>query len=209
MREESGFSTHGLTSLSRAAKRILNDGLYALLLESMKAEIGNTDLDIHKVTGVLKGYPGYLDEYRRLNRQSGVSNIDVVELKVHPEQEKTRDRIAKEINFKISLLKELEKYSSSANSLVYGLWVGSAAVLIIFAAHNLFAMLTSGYQDYPIFIYALYALFLIGSVAVHALMMKNHNRRHRGFDKLYKETEMLLEKTLDNGHFEPGELFEG
>ena len=186
-------SKTGLTDLDKAAERISNDGLYGLILDDILADESEERIAVGRIREILSSSQKYLDEYRRLNKEHGVSNIDVTPIDTYSLNGAEKE-IAEKFNDQLEKLKELENFSSVGSSLGYGMWVGSVTVLVIFALHNIFAMFTEGYRNYPALIYGLYAAVCVTGVFINAWFVKRHNNHHEKFKKIYADTVELYKK---------------
>ena len=192
---------------ARAASRIKNDGLYALLLAEIIRDQALDGKSEDEIEAALARHPGYLDEYCRLNQEQHISNIDIPELKTSGEESGAQIRLKNQINGNISRLKELETCSAPASPGVIGIWIGSAAVLLVFAVHNIAAIFTKAYQEYPWLIYGLYVFMILIGALAHRAFVKSHNRRYRDYAVLHEQTAGLLEEAFESGALKQEELF--
>jgi len=197
----------GLTHLGLAARRITTDGLYTPLLERIEADSGDPEPSQEKIVELLRGNDTYLEDYRRLNREHGISNIDVAEISLPADADARRRRLADDLNRQLARLRPLERFAAPASIPVYGLWVGSAVVLVVFAAHNVFALFTSGYRDYPLLVYGSYLLLTVAGAVLTVRLAGGHNRRHAHYRQLHAAVATLLEQALAGGLLDSAEIF--
>ena len=171
----------------------------------MISGVHEEQLGADKIQELLSSKSEYLEEYRRINNTHGVSNIDVAPLT--PTSGGASTKLIDEVNTKLAELRQLEKFAFGASALSYGMWVGSAVVLLIFAVHNVFAMFTEGYHNYPAVIYALYGAFCIAGIIINAWFVKRHKQKHESYIKLHDAIIESLQLAMAEGLVDQNSLY--
>ena len=197
-----------MLNLEKASERIKIDGLFGILYEDMKKETGRSELSPQEILELLKQSEEHLEEYRRLNRDNEVSNIDVRTLEYKDRDSESTRHLKARINESVQELKDLEKYSVPAEEGLQYVWVGSSAVGLIFIIHNIVSLFTELYTTAPALIYGSYGTIVLGAVYTLRRISKSHSRKHLRFRELYTECEGLLDRALSSGIVERSEIYE-
>jgi hypothetical protein len=165
------------------------------------------ELSEDEILKLLQKYPHFLDSYKELNTQSEISNIQIKEqplLKQDPQECKA---IKTTINENIPKLIALEAFEKPADTMIYVVWIGSLVAFLIFVVHNLVVLYTWWYEDYDLAVFASYALLIGLGVWYYKRSLKKHEKKHREFLEIYRETKEAIEKGLKSGCIKEEELY--
>ncbi len=200
-----------MINLQKAAAQIRSDGLFSPIYDKMREEAGGRDLSVEEIRELLQDpvkSQDYLDTYRRINRESDISNIQLKELSISEADSRECRELKRRINANADRLRALEKYGSSAGESAYSIWIGSLAVFLIFAIHNYFGLFTNVYHTRPYLIFGAYLLVIIWAFRFYFKTMKNHERKHRRYVDIHAETHSLVRRALALNCFRRADLFD-
>ncbi|WP_457621217.1 hypothetical protein [Persephonella sp.] len=188
-----------MLNLEKAARLIKEDGLYTFIYNEMKEFSGKEDLSEEEILRLLKENPKFLEDYKTLNTQSEISNIQIIEQEIHEKDSEECKKLKKRINENRKKLLSLEAYGNEPDSMLYAVWIGSAVIFTIFVIHNLMVLYTYMYENNPVYVYTFYVLCLIAGFIFYKRKIKDHRKKHREFKELEKETKTLIEQGKKKG----------
>ena len=192
----------------KAAKQILSDGLFSFLLDEMLESAGKKTLDEGEVAKMLESGTEWLQEYKRLNRDAGVSNIHLAYQEIREEDSLELSEARKKLNSLVSSLKNLEKYESPPAKGVMSMWIGFVFTMLIFMAHNVFAMFTEIYETKPIIAYGTFAAISGFGIWFFFNRLSGHSTRHLAFTKIETSLADTIEHGRDLKYWQDGDLFD-
>ncbi len=196
-----------LVSFDKAGERILNDGVYSLILDEVQSELEGRAPTIEQVKEDLRYNPNHLDEYLRLNRTHHVSCVDVGEITANSKSSAIEKESISKLNQNLSELRAFERFSETASPSVVGMWVGSLVVLLIFAAHNVLAIYTTLYQTRMVSVIISYLIWVGLGVGLHSVLVKRHNRSHEEYKTTLSCVVDLLREGKREGWLDEKQLF--
>jgi len=197
-----------LLSPHKAAAQILSDELYSHLLAQIEEQLGRGDLEVDQVADALLQETGRLEEYRRLNRENGISSIHLVRLDIGPGDSSQCREWKEALNRHGDDLRATERFSARASTAIYGIWSGFIVVLLIFLTHNIVAIYSNLYDTMAMVVYLMYSTVVIGGAAATALLIRRHNLRHDSFEAKRKAVEEIAGRAVESGCLEQVELYE-
>jgi amino acid permease len=149
-----------------------------------------------------------IDEYKEINRQSEISNIQIKSLEIYKNESQKAIKIKSEINQNIQILKNLENFERDSKESAYLIWIGSVGVMAIFIMHNIIALFSELYTTHGFLVYGLFALILLFTYLGYIKIKKNHDDKHEIFKKVYIKTKKALNDGIKNSLFRYEELYE-
>lgn len=197
-----------MVNLEKVSNQILNDGLYNTLLFEIKERLQREDVTQETIKDLLKNSQDLLAEYKEINRQSEISNIQIKTLEISKNDMYKVAKLKKEINQNMQILKNLENFERDSEESAYSIWVGSVGVMMIFVAHNIIALFSELYSTHGYAVYGLYAVILFLTYLGYTRMKKNHDMQHKIFEKVYTQTKKMLDKGFSNSYFAYEEVYE-
>ncbi len=197
-----------MVNLKKAAKLIKEDGLFTFIYNEMKDLKKKDELTYEEILELLKKEPKFLEDYKELNTQSEISNIQLRKHKVSREDSFECKNLKEKINENIDKLIALEGFEKEADSMVYVVWIGSLTVFMIFVLHNLIVLYTFWYEHYKAFVFGSYVFMMFLGWLYYKKMIKKHHMRHLEFKDLEKETKELLDKALSKGCLKEDEIYD-
>ncbi|WP_457624438.1 hypothetical protein [Persephonella sp.] len=185
--------------LRKAAKKIKEDGLYTFIYNEMKEYMGREELSEEEILLLFEKNPKFLEDYKTLNTQSEISNIQLLEQEILPDDPPECRQIKEKINENRKELIRLEPYENKPDNMVYAIWIGSVTVFLIFVIHNLVVLYTFWYEKHPLMVYLSYVVVSIGGYLYYRKRLRDHMRFHKVFKKIEEETRRLIEKGKSSG----------
>lgn len=188
-----------MLDLKKVAKQIKRDGLYTFIYNEMKEITGKGELSEEEVLHLLNKNPKFLQDYKTLNTQSEISNIQIAYQEILEEDTPECKKIKQMINKNREELIRLEPYENKPDSMLYAVWVGSAVIFLIFVIHNLVVLYTFWYEKYPLAVYLSYVVVSISGYLYYRKRIKDHHKNHAMFKRIEAETKSLIEKGKKDG----------
>ncbi|NPA58676.1 MAG: hypothetical protein GXN94_05230 [Aquificae bacterium] len=185
--------------LKKAAKRIKEDGLYTFIYNEMKEYAGREELTEEEILLLFQKNPKFLEDYKTLNTQSEISNIQLIEQEVLPDDTPECAKLKQQLNHYRKELIRLEPYEGKPDSMVYAIWIGSAVVFLIFVIHNLIVLYTYWYEKYPYLVYLSYLVVAVGGYIYYRKRIKDHLKYHAVFKEVEEKTKQLIERGRSSG----------
>ncbi len=97
--------------LERVAEEIKEVGLYNLILQDVEAILDKRNPTTTEILNILKSNPEILEEYKQTNVEYNISNIHIRDIDINSIKDEKCIAEAKEVNKKLNLLREIEKYT--------------------------------------------------------------------------------------------------
>lgn len=196
-----------LMNPARAARLIRDDGLFSLLFDDMKRAAAAEDLSVSQLAEMLDRGGQHLDEYLRLCRDNDLSTIDIVAPENDATDSEEISRAKASLAESLSAAKALERFALPCRHGLMAMWTGFAGVLVIFLAHNVFAIWTEAYSTAPALVYGTFFAIIALTVLVHLRIVKSRNRQHSTFIAALQDTESSVRRGLEEGWLSEGEIF--
>ncbi len=196
-----------LLNLRRTAHRILDRELYSFLREEICDALGTDQPTEEQVAEFLDRNPAFLEEYRRLNRENDISNVDLVELPVSQDEAPECRRLKRELNQLRQRLLSLEKFEGPPSWLLYAIWTGFVVALLQFFAHNVFAIYTNLYATAPALVFGTYGLLTLVGILVVLWKVRRHWRLRDEFHEVLGRFENLAQEAISQGCLQRDDLY--
>ena len=196
-----------LSNLERTASRILDLDLYSFLKKDILSHLGTTEPTVEQVVELLEKEPRFLDEYGRLNRDNDISNIDLAVLPLSEEDSPACRQTKQQLNRLRDELIALEKFSGRPSWVMYSIWIGFGIILLLFLAHNIYAIYTDLYSSAPTLVFGSYALITAAGVGIVFWMMRRHQTLQRRFRNAESRFEKLSQQAIQEGCIHRTDLF--
>jgi amino acid permease len=197
-----------MVNLEKVTNQILNDGLYNTLLFEIKERLQREDVTHEMIKDLLIDSQDLIDEYKEINRQSEISNIQIKSLEISKNESQKALKIKSEINHNIQILKNLENFERDSKESAYLIWIGSVGVMVIFIIHNIIALFSELYTTHSLVVYGSYVLILFFTYIGYVKIKKNHDAKHEIFKRVYVKTKKALNDGIKNSLFRYEELYE-
>ncbi|WP_029523097.1 hypothetical protein [Persephonella sp. KM09-Lau-8] len=188
-----------MLDLKKVAKQIKEDGLYTFIYNEMKEITGKGELSEEEVLHLLNKEPKFLQDYKTLNTQSEISNIQIAYQEIYDDDPPECREIKQLINKNREELIRLEPFENKPDNMLYAVWIGSAVIFLIFVIHNLVVLYTFWYEKYPLAVYLSYVAVSILGYLYYKKRIKTHLVNHLKFKEIEKETGILIEKGKKSG----------
>jgi len=188
-----------MLDIKKVARQIKEEGLYTFIYNEMKETAGKGELSEEEVLRLLKENPKFLQDYKTLNTQSEISNIQIAYQEILDDDSPECKKIKQMININREELIRLEPYENEPDSMLYAVWVGSAVIFLIFVIHNLVVLYTFWYEKYPAVVYLSYLVVCLSGYLYYRKRIKDHLTKHTEFKKIKSKTEELIEKGKKEG----------
>jgi len=196
-----------MVNLKKAAELIQTDGLFTFIYNEMKELAQKEHLSTQEILTLLQEHPQFLEDYKELNTQSEISNIQLRKHEIRNDECEACKKIKSTINTNIDRLVALEAFEKPADSMIYVVWIGSLTAFLIFVVHNLVALYTFWYEHYKLWVFGVYALLIGGGYLYYKKMLRKHAAKHATFEKLRQETQAAIEEGLAKGCFTEEEIY--
>jgi len=196
-----------MLSLKKAAKLIKHDGLFTFIYNEMKEVAKRAELTEEEIVSLLKKHPNFLDDYKELNTQSEISNIQIKEQAIFSEDSSRCQELKATINQNIPKLIALEAFEKEADRMIYTVWIGSLVAFLIFVVHNLVALYTWWYEDYKFAVFASYLALIAGGFWYYKRSINKHQKKHEEYQHLYTTTKAAIEEGLKSGCFKEEDIY--
>ena len=196
-----------MLNIKKAAHRIKHDGLFTFIYNEMKELANKSELAYEEILDLLHKHPRFLDDYKVLNTQSEISNIQIKEQPINQNDSQECKKYKEIINKNIPKLIALEAFEKPADSMIYTVWIGSLVAFLIFVVHNLIVLYTFWYEHYKYYVFASYALIMAGGYLYYKKMIKKHQIKHQKFLQLKNETKKVIQKGVTRGCFTEEDLY--
>ena len=188
-----------MLDLKKVAKQIKEDGLYTFIYNEMKEITGKGELSEEEVLHLLNKEPKFLQDYKTLNTQSEISNIQIAYQEIYDDDPPECKKLKQKINEYREELIRLEPFENKPDNMLYAVWIGSAVIFLIFVIHNLVVLYTFWYEKYPLAVYLSYVAVSILGYLYYKKRIKIHLVNHLKFKEIEKETGILIEKGKKSG----------
>ncbi len=197
-----------MVNLNKAAYLIKNDGLFTFIYNEMKELTQQQELSEEEILELLQKEPKFLEDYKELNTQSEISNIQLKKQPIHHNETQKCQEIKKRLNENIDKLIALEAFEKPADSMVYVVWIGSLTIFLIFVVHNLIALYTFWYEHYRYAVFGSYFLLILGGFFYYKKMIKKHSIRHQQFETIKNDTLYLIQEGIEQGCLDPDSIYD-
>ncbi len=188
-----------MLDLKKVARQIKEEGLYTFIYNEMKEITGKGELSEEEVLYLLNKNPKFLQDYKTLNTQSEISNIQIAYQEIQEDDTPECKKIKQMINRNREELIRLEPYENKPDSMLYAVWIGSAVIFLIFVIHNLVVLYTYWYEKYPFVVYFSYLAVCVLGYLYYRKRIKDHYKNHVKFKNIEEETKNLVKMGKDNG----------
>ncbi len=197
-----------MVNIEKVSHQILNDGLYNTLLFEMKEKLFTQNITQIMVENLLRIDPSFIQEYKEINRQSEISNIQVKKLEIKKSDNINIVKLKKEINQNIQTLKNFENFETDSKNSAYSIWIGSVGIMIIFIVHNVVALFSELYSTNSSLVYGSFGLIMLLTYFGYIKIKKNHDTKHKIFQEVYTITKKMLEDGIKSSKFTYNEAYE-
>lgn len=197
-----------MVNIEKVSHQILNDGLYNTLLFEMKEKLLTQNITQVMVENLLRIDPSFIQEYKEINRQSEISNIQVKKLEIKKSDNINIVKLKKEINQNIQTLKNFENFETDSKNSAYSIWIGSVGIMIIFIVHNVVALFSELYSTNSSLVYGSFGLIMLLTYFGYLKIKKNHDTKHKIFQEVYTITKKMLEDGIKSSKFTYNEAYE-
>ncbi|SNZ09442.1 hypothetical protein SAMN06265182_1527 [Persephonella hydrogeniphila] len=197
-----------MLNLEKVARQIKEEGLYTFIYNEMKEIAGKGELSEKEVLHLLKEEPKFLQDYKTLNTQSEISNIQIAQQEIFDTDSAECKELKETINRNRKELIKLEPYESKPDSMLYAVWIGSATIFLIFVIHNLIVLYTFWYENYPLLVYTSYMVVCVLGYVYYRKRIKDHIRKYLLFKQIEKETKELIKKGIEEGYLSRSKIYE-
>ncbi len=196
-----------MLNLKKAAHLIKHDGLFTFIYNEMKELAQKAELAEEEISELLHKHPQFLDDYKELNTQSEISNIQIKEQHISQEDSSRCKELKAIINQNIPKLQALEAFEKEADTMIYTVWIGSLIAFLIFVVHNLVALYTWWYEDYKLAVFASYLTLIGAGFLYYKKSIKKHQKKHEEYQNLYKTTKAAIQEGVKNGCFKEEDIY--
>jgi len=186
-----------MLNLLKVAHQIKTDILYNTLYFEIKERLNLESPSESEILTLIKSDNQLLDEYRDINTQTELSNIQLNELHVNNTQTNEKE-IKESINAQAKQLRELEGFSSNSENSAYSIWIGSVGVMFIFMFHNYFSLYSEAYHTNPLFVYSLYGGILFITYWAYKKMKANHEKQHQVYNTIYSKLKSSINDAINS-----------
>ena len=197
-----------MVNIEKVSHQILNDGLNNTLLFEMKEKLFTQNITQIMVENLLRIDPSFIQEYKEINRQSEISNIQVKKLEIKKSDNINIVKLKKEINQNIQTLKNFENFETDSKNSAYSIWIGSVGIMIIFIVHNVVALFSELYSTNSSLVYGSFGLIMLLTYLGYIKIKKNHDTKHKIFQEVYTITKKMLEDGIKSSKFTYNEAYE-
>jgi len=178
-----------VTNLDRVAREIKSVGLYDLILQDVQRILKSNNPSVEQIRELLDSHPEILREYKQLNVEYNLSNLHLKPIPLEGLNSNCQKR-AKEFNSNLKTLKEIEKYTLDFEHSSTLVIIFSVEFFVLFSVQYFIVLLNL--KAYQWYIYGAFALSIAVAWWYAKKMQKKYERENRRFEKLYKESLLLL-----------------
>ncbi|WP_457625447.1 hypothetical protein [Persephonella sp.] len=197
-----------MLDLKKVAKQIKEEGLYTFIYNEMRETAGKGELSEEEVLRLLKEEPKFLQDYKILNTQSEISNIQIAQQEILDTDPPECKKLKEQINKNREELIKLEPYENRPDSMLYAVWIGSVTIFLIFVIHNLIVLYTFWYENHPIPVYASYVAVSVLGYLYYRKRIKDHFSKHTLFKQIEKETKELINRGIEKRCLSRSKIYE-
>jgi len=203
-----------MINIKKATHLIKTDGLFSLIYDDMLKDTNKKNLSEREIASLLRNHPPkekeeniYLKEFKRLNKENKVSNIQVNEVIIlDTDSEKVKQTKA-ELNSSIQMLKFIEKFEVDPEEKLYYIFTGSFAVGLIFVVHNIVSLYTKLYDTARYVIFGSYFTIVVTAIFVTIHLGRKYKISHAQFKVYYARTQELIDSAIQNKSIREEDLF--
>lgn len=196
-----------MVNIYKVSSQILHDGLYNTLLFEIKEQLGVQEITEDEICSYLQQHSEAVGEYKEINRQTELSNIQTKELLVGMDDSLESKNLKNSINKNMQILRNLEHFEEDATHSAYAIWISSFGFMLIFMIHNLFALFSELYTTAPLLVYGTYVVMSYFTYIWYVKMRDNHNKQHALFQTVYTQTKAMIADGFKSGCFTYDELY--
>ena len=176
--------------LERVANEIKEVGLYNLILQDVEAILKKRKPTQQEILEVLKSNPEILEEYKQTNVEYNISNIHIRDIDINALKDEECKEKAKEVNKKLKLLREIEKYTLDFEHSSTLVIIFSVEFFVLFSVQYFIVLL-----DLKEWQWWIYGLFL-SSVVVAWIYAKREKKKFEENSKLFEKEYRVVQKML-------------
>jgi hypothetical protein len=183
--------------LERVANEIKEVGLYNLILQDVEAILKKRKPTQQEILEVLKSNPEILEEYKQTNVEYNISNIHIRDIDINALKDEECKEKAKEVNKKLKLLREIEKYTLDFEHSSTLVIIFSVEFFVLFSVQYFIVLL-----DLKEWQWWIYGLFL-SSVVIAWIYAKREKKKFeensKRFEKEYRVVQKMLAELEEKG----------
>jgi hypothetical protein len=179
-----------LIHLERVAEEIKEVGLYNLILQDVEAILDKRNPTTTEILNILKSNPEILEEYKQTNVEYNISNIHIRDIDINSIKDEKCIAEAKEVNRKLNLLREIEKYTLDFEHSSTLVIIFSIEFFVLFSVQYFIVLL-----DLKEWQWWIYGLFL-SSVAVAWLYANRERKKFEKNSKLFEDEYRVVQGML-------------
>lgn len=176
--------------LERVANEIREVGLYNLILQDVEAILNKKNPTQQEILEVLKSNPEILEEYKQTNVEYNIGNIHIRDIDIDSIKDEKCKQEAKEVNRKLKLLREIEKYTLDFEHSSTLVIIFSIEFFVLFSVQYFIVLL-----DLKEWQWWIYGLFL-SSVIVAWIYAKKERKKFEENSKLFKKEYKVVQQRL-------------
>jgi hypothetical protein len=176
--------------LERVANEIKEVGLYNLILQDVEAILKKRKPTQQEILEVLKSNPEILEEYKQTNVEYNISNIHIRDIDINALKDEECKEKAKEVNKKLKLLREIEKYTLDFEHSSTLVIIFSVEFFVLFSVQYFIVLL-----DLKEWQWWIYGLFL-SSVVIAWIYAKKEKKKFEENSKLFEKEYRVVQKML-------------
>lgn len=195
---------------ARAIHEIRTGSIFQILLKDLIESCQIKNPGPFELEKAFEANLDFQEEYRRLNRENGVSSIHYGSIPVEHSNSPEKESFTTNYNSILNQMKSLEKYEQGASGNLSFVWIGSVAIGIIFMIHNIISLFLRDedlYAKMGNWIYFTYGLIILSGFALILRSNRSHERNRKLFQSLATEMEQLVQIGLEKNYFSETELF--
>jgi len=176
--------------LDRVANEIKEVGLYNLILQDIEALLNKKNPTKEEILKVLKSNPEILEEYKQTNVEYNISNIHIRDIDINSLKDEECKERAKEVNKRLKLLREIEKYTLDFEHSSTLVIIFSVEFFVLFSVQYFIVLL-----DLKEWQWWIYGLFL-SSVVIAWIYAKREKKKFEENSKLFKKEYKIVQQML-------------
>ncbi len=189
--------------LQRVAREIKTVGLYDLILQDVQKFAGKNRVDVEDILEIMKQHPQILEDYKQTNVEYNLSNIHVKDIPLESLKDACKAK-AKQVNEKLSLLRDIEKYTLDFEQSSTLVIIFSVEFFVLFSVQYFIVLLDL--KEWQWWIYGLFAF----SILIAWLYAKKEKKKYASnkalFEREYVNTLQLIEALEAEGCIKKSDL---
>ena len=189
--------------LERVAEEIKSVGLYDLVLQDVQKIAGKQVLDTTQIMQILQTHPEILDAYKQTNLEYNISNIHIKDISLETVEDEAKT-LASKVNEKLTLLREIEKYTLDFEQSSVLVIIMSIEFFVLFSVQYFIVLLNL--KNWQWEIYGLFALSVLAAWQYARKEKRLFTCNAAIFQRAYQETVHLLDEMENKGYIRKEDL---